>query len=338
MISLFVWLLKRKNSMKIFDCSGSKEAPPHRSISKGPVVNDIMASLHQYCAIFHSRFVNNPEEADIIITNDIYPADILIFNKPRVKRMDGIFWQENLLERNIPLNKAALQSDHVIFISNYSQMSYLIMYGAARLNESSVVLNNADDAIFGINQRKAFRFNVPRLSFAASASNWARPEKRLKSLIRLARKIDAKIYLMGHCEEPNLPSNIIKLDYIKSQKEMAEVLGKVDAFINLSYRDAAPKVICQAINCKLPILYANSGGTRELVEEMGVGVPIKDKNELTFEKNVHELNIDDMMEGYCKFKDNYDKLSCEAYLNNKRPPIFVTLGKYFRVFEQYKKN
>ena len=328
------------SDLKIFDCSGSKEAPPHRKSSGGPVQNDIMADLHKYSRLYGAEFVDNPEASDIIITNDVYPAEILILNKPRVKRMDGIFWQNNLVARNELLNRAALQSDCVIFISSYSEISYAVMYGD-RLEDSVVILNNADNTVFNRTSRVNRKPNE-RFTLAASASNWGRSEKRFKSLMEFANNIRDDIYLMGQCDESeiNLPPNIIRLGNIKSQEEMATILNHSEAFVNFSYRDAAPKVVCQAINCGLPILYAHSGGTAELVCNRGFGVGIKDKDDLVFEDVPYDLNIGDIMEKYYVFKRSFEQLAKQAGDINqtKCPTYFETFIQYFDTFRKYSKK
>ena len=85
---------------RVYDCSNSSERPPHRSESFGPKENDIMRGLKKYCNVFGCEFIDQPQDADVIITNDIYPKDILALDKPRVKRMDGVFWENRLKDRN----------------------------------------------------------------------------------------------------------------------------------------------------------------------------------------------------------------------------------------------
>lgn len=114
--------------LKIFDCSNSEERPMNRNFG-GPIQNEFVSLLHKHSNNYFVKFVDDVNECDIIFTNDIYPEYILEIDKPKVKRMDGIFWQTDLKERNEKYNKAAEQSDLVIFISEYSRNSYYKLYG-----------------------------------------------------------------------------------------------------------------------------------------------------------------------------------------------------------------
>ena len=101
--------------MKIHDCSNSSERPANRGYG-GAVENAVVTMLKRYAPAFDSEFVDDPHHADLIFTNDVYPSNIVHLDIPRVKRMDGVFWQHGLKHRNVALNSAALISDHVTHI------------------------------------------------------------------------------------------------------------------------------------------------------------------------------------------------------------------------------
>ena len=107
---------------KIFDCSNSAERPPHRG-GGGPIMNDILCYLHQNAAEYNYEFIDSASNADVIITNDVFPAEVIGLGKPLVKRMCGPFWQKEHSKRNERLNVAARIADTVIFISEYSSYS-----------------------------------------------------------------------------------------------------------------------------------------------------------------------------------------------------------------------
>jgi glycosyltransferase involved in cell wall biosynthesis len=227
-----------------------------------------MRGLKKYCADFKAEFVEDPAIANVVITNDVFPAAVLGLEKPLVKRMDGVFWDDGY-SRNDPLNAAAQLADHVIFISDYSRQSYFRMYNQP-LKHWSTVLNEVDDKIFFQDQKT----HLTGFHWAASASNWARPEKRFLDLLCFAKMVElhgGKIHLIGYCKA-TLPKNVIAHGYC-SEEQTNSILNNANGFVNLSYRDAAPKVVCQAANVGLPVLYADSGGTKEVV---GIGIGIKD--------------------------------------------------------------
>lgn len=315
---------------KIYDCSNSPFRPPHRQESLGPTQNDIMASLKKYCADYDCVFVEDPNEADAIITNDVFPPDILALNKPMIKRMDGVFWDEGG-KRNELLNIAAQQADYVIFISGYSAASYYKMYGQD-LKYTNVVLNEVDGNVFYPEGLRSKRF-----MWAASASNWARHEKRFPELIKFAKLVEPLgqgINLIGKCDM-DVPKNVIKHGYL-SEDEIRNVLNKSAAFVNLSYRDAAPKAMCQAISCHLPVLYANSGGAHELCP---FGIQIKEKDPISykgtdpvFEDKAPEISkIEmDLSLSYFILQYHYISYYAQRYQNRHKR----MLGKYFDIIKE----
>ena len=330
--------------LKIYDCSNSEERPAHRSSSFCPVTNDICGDLKEYVQIekfYQFEYVIDPVNADVIFTNDIYPQYILDLGKPMVKRMDGIFWQENLQERNRPYIKAAMQSSQVIFISKYSLDCFLALSpGFDSFKKTKVILNDAPEWIFNPSPEQ---FAFPTITFAACVSNWERKEKRFNSLMEFAKMCndtwsdEIHINLIGECNK-NLPSNMTCFGYMETREEIAIILKKSDAFINLSYRDAAPKTVCQAIRCGLPVLYANSGGVGEIVGDFGV--PIKD-NTIGFEidEDVYKLKLEDIYHSASQFVvkqiDIRDKLLEKQDINTNG---FISykkcLDKYLETFSE----
>lgn len=306
--------------IKIFDCSNSNQISHKRKF--GPKDNDIIYGLKYYSSLFDCKFVNDYKNADVIITNDIYPDYIKNLDIPKIKRMDGIYWNNENKEKNLELNESASISDHVIFISNYSKNALNTLYPEIKIKNYSIILNVADDKIFKNFQKKDEYLR----SFSASCTDWSRSEKRFKDLINFSENISEKIYLIGHCDN-TVPNNIIKMGYINNYFEINKILNKTSAFINLSYRDAAPKVVCQAVSCGLPVLYADSGGTGELID---YGIPINDEKNIFFSNELNELNIKDILESYYKMKKKFNSL-----FGNKKRNYLDMISNYFKIIKQY---
>lgn len=310
---------------KYFDCSNNSISnQAHNNKSLGPIENDIMKDLNQYSNLFGFKRIYNYKEADVFITNTIYPDEILEWAEkhfiPKIKRMDGIYWQNNLIHKNEKLNKAALESDHVIFISKYSQDALKELYGY-KLN-SSIVLNNADDTVFFPRKKQNFRL-------VSSCSNWERDGKRLNELIELAINIEEEIHLIGKCDI-TLPSNMIKHGYIDDQNQMSKIISESHLFISLFYRDAGSKVTCQAIKCGLPVLYTASGGLNELVR--GNGVSVNDDAHISFRNDIPGLNNEEVLEKYKELKILYDE---KIKKFKQREPYYRTLENYFNIMVNY---
>jgi glycosyltransferase involved in cell wall biosynthesis len=123
------------------------------------------------------------------------------------------------------------------------------------------------------------------------------------------------------------PVNVNLFGYIE---EYSECLRMSDAFVNLSYRDPAPKVVCQAVNCGLPILYANSGGTPDLVK---YGIGIKDPCDFVFEEKTPSLKPENILKSYCKFIECYGDIFYAAQ-NVNRNSYMNMLSEYFAVIKR----
>ena len=293
--------------MKIFDCSINNISNNlHNVNSLGPLENDIMSDLRKYSSKFNVEFVDDYKKCDVIITNTIYPDKVLDYsiknNITKVKRMDGIFSINELEHRNTPLNIAAQQSDKVIFISEYSRQSYYTLYGD-KLKSDCVILNDVDDNIF-----KPLNMKKHTFMLCSSATNWSRKEKRLKSVVALAKRINEKIILIGRCDE-----NYDKINV---------ALNLSNVFLSLFFRCAGSKVTTQAIRSGLPILYTSSGGLPELVN---TGVIINDYDSINFLDSIPDLNDDEVYDKYLHLKENY------GYYRN----VIKPKDSYLKMIEKY---
>jgi glycosyltransferase involved in cell wall biosynthesis len=307
--------------MKIYDCSNSSSRPAHRGYG-GQVENACVSLLKKHATRFNCEFVDTIDNADVVFTNDVFPEYILKSNIPLVKRMDGIFWQLEYRDRNLAYNEAAMYADHVIFTSEYSRRAYYEMYGDL-LKCESVALNWVDTSIFYPDYRLVE--NVDK--WIAVATSWERFEKCKKDIYSFAKMLEAygssPLQMVGTLDE-SPPHNIVSHGYIEDPKVLAQLLRNADALINLSYRDASPKVVAEAVSCGLPVLYANSGGVQELVP-YGIGInPIWDK-----------YSILTITSSFNCFRDSYLNMR-RALLRSNEPKRreAAMLNHYFEVFKE----
>jgi len=318
---------KRKiHLLRIFDCSNSSERPTNRNFG-GPVQNEFVSLLHKHSENFGCEFVNDIGISDIVFTNDVYPNFVFEYNKPKIKRMDGVFWQSEFKDRNLKYNIAAKQSDHVIFISEYSKNSYYKLYGD-KLNSESVVLHWVEKK-FDYNNCNEFNGK-----FFSMATNWNRKEKRLNEVIKFAEMFpECDIKLFGTCEEI-VPSNVKCFGYIDSNSEtFVENIKDCCGFLNLTCKDAATKTVCTSINYRIPVLYSRSGGVSELVSTYGVS--INEIDEIEFLEVAPELNENDIKIGYENFKLRYEELKTNILEINPEQKLMNSLGKYFEMMKQF---
>ncbi|MBU2527524.1 MAG: hypothetical protein KKC03_13085 [Bacteroidetes bacterium] len=318
--------------MRILDVSNSSERPRHRGHG-GLLENSVVTMLKKHAKEYEAEFVSSPEQADIIFTNDVYPAWVDNFNLPRVKRMDGVFWQKKNIERNISLNAAAEKSDYVIFISEFSKNQYEELYNP--LNVPNKVILNWVDTNYFYPSEEPIQENI----VITTASSWKREEKRFSSILYLAHHFkDLQFIFIGKPETKYvLERNLVFTGEIKEPQELASILRRGKGFINLSYRDAAPKVIPEAMCCGLSVFFSFSGGTKEFYP---AGQTIQDPIKEKFEEKTPELSLTNLENTFCKFLFQLDKnyqytrKNFKVYQRRKE----TLLKNYFDVFSNLKES
>jgi len=143
--------------------------------------------------------------------------------------------------------------------------------------------------------------------------------------MQLARLIPEKLYLIGRCDMET-PGNVIKLGYISDNNKINDILNDSDVFVNLSYRDAGAKVVCQAVACGIPVLYADSGGVSELID---YGMAIPDEKEIYFADDVYELDPIDILKSYNELKNEY------RHRINTTRNYMAMISNYYKIITDY---
>lgn len=313
---LRTWLL-HYNTLKIYDYSLTHRPP---TVSHcGPVENEVVRLLKKYASNYHAEFVSDPKDADVLFTNGYFPENVRSYGKPLVKRMDGIFYREDLLYRNELHNEAAQITDHVIFISKYSQKTYHDIVGHP-LKAETVVLNAVDPTEY---PKKHTYLNTCK-SLIAIATDWSRVEKRFQDTIQFASKIKQQVYVIGKTPQVSIPNNVHLLGY---RNNYADVLTNMDAMVSFSYRDAAPKTVCQGIAVGLPIFYTDSGGQKEIVGNNGIDV--LDPIGSIIEPTIPKLDMDLVLCRYENFVERFQNVIPISPYNC----LTSMLDGYFGVFE-----
>lgn len=306
--------------IKILDVSNSHKRPQPRGLG-GPIENDIVRYLKKYAHQFNCQFVTDEKLADIIFTNDVFPKE---YKQPKVKRMDGVYSRIELLERNHPLNLSAQQADCVVFISDFSKLSLEILYPFISLKKSVVALNASDpDEFFPISiQNKPF-------DFISTSNDWIRPEKRGDLFTHLALKFPHLSFALIGKSSHNLPKNITSLGYISNYSELNIKLNQSKSFVYLGFNDPAPKTVCQALNCQLPLFLTHSGGNFELANRFAYFVD-DFSNKPFIHHSVPSLDLDMIELNFSQFIQNHIN---KHYYFNSQERFQNMLEIYFNTFK-----
>lgn len=150
------------------------------------------------------------------------------------------------------------------WITNEAKKSFLIN---AKIIKR--IYNWIDLEIFNNEPQNIANKNEKFTVFVASAG-WDKGSERLNDLLKLAKRIPdtMQIVAAGHFEDSaTLPSNIVKVGYIKDPKTMANYYRNADVYVHLSRADTFGKVIAEALACGTPAIVYNSTACPEIVSD-----------------------------------------------------------------------
>ena len=286
---------------KIFDCTeGYYEEPTFRTLKE---------NLYDYCM----EFTFDLSEANLILTNDTFPSYVDGIEVPRIKVCP--YEEYEGLGDNF-FNQDMTTADKVIFTSQYLADQYFERY-SNDLNHC-VIPNVMDNKVFKIDKdiKKEKKFTV-----GAYAKNWSLAKNRLESILVLSEAFkDMNIILMGDVDS-GLPSNIIPMGTVNDQKAITSMLNMCHAYVDLSYGQSS-NGMRQAINCGLPVLYANNRSASEIVGAFGA--PVIDDG--------GELDVIDIVNGMYVLVKNYNEITSAIAKEDFRLKFALHLDSYVDVF------
>jgi len=150
-----------------------------------------------------------------------------------------------------------------------------------------ILYNSVDLSLFSpntqITSKNEFVFLV------AGNFNWGnfyQIETALRAFVNIKNRKSFKIYFAGLADP--LMRATSKLAYELSifesvrligrftQAEGAKLMREVDVYLALKFMDTCPNLVIEALASGVPVIFSNSGGTRELVDNAcGIGAEIK---------------------------------------------------------------
>ena len=241
-----------------------------------------------------ARFPNSPSDFSLLyLGSSSLPRDLrqLLWLArrracPVVLNQDGVGYPgwagPRTVEVNRPLRHALRAADHVLYQSEFCRRSADVFLGPT--TGSSEVLYNAVDVerfqpsaapsadgpvlLLGGDQTQSYRLELALRTLAALVQ--AEPGARLVVAGRLVTDPNALLDELGIRDRVELVGRY-------SQAEAPALYGRAHLLLHTKVNDPCPNVVLEAMACGLPVVYAASGGTVELVgDEAGVGVPHPD--------------------------------------------------------------
>jgi glycosyltransferase involved in cell wall biosynthesis len=236
------------------------------------------------------RFPNSPDCFSLLYLGSTWlPRDLgplLRFASARsipvVVNQSGVAypgWAGVETERlNKPFRRALLAAEHVLYQSEFCKRSADEFLG--RPNGTWEVLYNAVDVehfepdggppagppvlLLAGDQTQAYRLEVALHTLAHL------DEVRLLVTGRLASDPQPLLHELGIADRVEFSGRY-------TQREAPDVFRRAHVLLHTKVKDPCPTAVIEAMACGLPVVYAASGGTVEIVgDEAGIGVPHPD--------------------------------------------------------------
>tara|TARA_B100000029_G_scaffold515981_1_gene625917 strand:+ start:4532 stop:5578 length:1047 start_codon:yes stop_codon:yes gene_type:complete len=201
-----------------------------------------------------------------------------------------------------------LYADLTIFQSLYSRFATRTKYPVIA-NDGPIIYNPVDIEIFKPSDKPFNSYDPIKVCVVSFSTN---PLKGTGHIGKLASENPhIEFVLCGRF--PKLPSlaNIKHLGVLKKES-LASEIRKCSILLNLSKNESCPNVVLEGMASGLPILYTDSGGTHELVENAGLPTTIT-----TFNKDITKITSS---------YEQFSRIARERVMRNFTPDI---------IFEQY---
>ena len=242
----------------------------------------------------NEHYPNSPTDFSLLylgstwLPRDLRPLVSLARRRgaPIVVNQDGVAYPgwagARTDELNQPLRQALLAADHVLYQSDFSKHSADLFLGEP--TGTWEVLHNAVDVdrftpaerrpdggpvlLLGGDQTQAYRLELALRVLAELVPRY--PDARLLVTGRLVASPDPLV------EELGLGRRIHLLGEY-AQRDAPGIFRRAHLLLHTKVNDPCPTLVVEAMACGLPVVHPASGGTVELVGDVGgVGVPHRD--------------------------------------------------------------
>ncbi len=232
------------------------------------------------------RFPNSPDHFSLLylgstwLPRDLRPLLWLARSRgvPIVVNQSGVAypgWAGAETERiNRPFRRALLAADHVLYQSEFCKRSADEFLGDPR--RSWEILHNAVD-VDHFTPKNA-PLEGPVLLLAGDQTQAYRLEVALRTLAHLP---EARLIVTGRLVSDAQPllrelalEDRVEFTGRYAQRGAPALFRRAHLLLHTKVQDPCPTAVIEAMACGLPVVYAASGGTLELVgDKAGIGVP-----------------------------------------------------------------
>jgi glycosyltransferase involved in cell wall biosynthesis len=236
------------------------------------------------------RFPNSPTDFSLLylgstwLPRDLRPLLWLARRRrtPVVVNQSGVAYPgwagRQTDEINGPFRRALLAADHVLYQSEFCKRSADEWLGEPR-GSWEVLYNAVDVELFTPRDAPG---GPPTLLLAGDQTQAYRLECALRTLAQLP---EARLIVTGRLVSD--PVALLRelgvaerVEFVGryAQRDAPALFRRAHLLLHTKVKDPCPTAVIEAMACGLPVVYAASGGTVELVgDEAGIGVPHPDR-------------------------------------------------------------
>lgn len=212
---------------------------------------------------------------------------------PIVLNQNGVFYPAwfdgDCAAMNARMAAAYHAADHVFWQSAFCRLSADRFLGP-RAGAGEILHNAVDTRAFAPPPRTERRDGAFTFLMTGKFDRHMayRPLAAIEALARARRGgLESRLVVAGRMD-PELRAQLeasaarhgvtsaVALTGTYGQTQAPAIYAAADAYLALTYNDACPNAVIEAMACGLPVLYSNSGGTPELVgDEAGVPLDVE---------------------------------------------------------------
>lgn len=195
-----------------------------------------------------------------------------IFKKKNYKlihRLDGLratYGGEFVPNDELQLKLSQL-ADFTIFQSNESLRNFQ-QFGYNK-SSYSIIYNGVNQELFNTKEKRFYEDGRLKVLSVSWSSNLM---KGFETIADFSENENVESYFVGRWNDDVDKKNVRIIPPLKREK-ISQCYKNAHVFLHAAQNDPCPNVVLEAMSCGLPIIYHNSGGTRELASKYGVPLP-----------------------------------------------------------------
>ncbi|BCX13532.1 MAG: hypothetical protein KatS3mg085_064 [Candidatus Dojkabacteria bacterium] len=182
-------------------------------------------------------------------------------------------------------------------------------------NKHVIIYNGADHNVFKLKEDFKLGKKIKLI-----ANSWSTNRLKGFDTISLMSEVPGvEMSFIGRWNE-EVPKRNVKILGEKTYTEVAKSLSECDFFLHAASNDPCPNVVVEALSVGLPVIYHNSGGTKELAQNYGVSLPDK-------------INTNNLSETLKLAIQKYPKLVEKIKIDRKNFSIERATQEYISIFK-----